>query len=94
MARRGGVDCQILAALLSSWPRARRRRGRGAPSLNPPVLGRTAASSSLPQGVENLIDRLDRMAAYGPTFCDITWGAGGTTADVTLDIATKMQNEV
>lgn len=34
------------------------------------------------------------MAAYGPTFCDITWGAGGTTADVTLDIATKMQNMV
>jgi methylenetetrahydrofolate reductase (NADPH) len=34
------------------------------------------------------------MAAYGPTFCDITWGAGGTTSDVTLDIATKMQNSV
>ena len=25
-------------------------------------------------------------------FCDITWGAGGSTADLTLDIATKMQN--
>ncbi len=46
------------------------------------------------QGVENLFERLDRMASYGPTFCDITWGAGGTTADVTLDIATKMQNMV
>ena len=40
------------------------------------------------------MDRLDRMASYGPTFCDITWGAGGTTADVTLDIATKMQTQV
>ena len=29
-----------------------------------------------------------------PMFCDITWGAGGSTADLTLDIATKMQNEV
>ena len=27
-------------------------------------------------------------------FCDITWGAGGSTADLTLDIATKMQNMV
>jgi len=25
-------------------------------------------------------------------FCDITWGAGGSTADLTLDIASKMQN--
>jgi hypothetical protein len=46
------------------------------------------------QGVENLFERLDRMVAYGPTFCDITWGAGGSTADVTLGIATKMQNLV
>ncbi len=46
------------------------------------------------EGVVNLFERLGRMAAYGPTFCDITWGAGGTTADVTLDIATKMQNSV
>jgi 5,10-methylenetetrahydrofolate reductase len=44
--------------------------------------------------VENLFERLDRMVAYGPTFCDITWGAGGSTADVTLGIATKMQNLV
>ena len=34
------------------------------------------------------------MASFGPTFCDITWGAGGTTADLTLDIAAKMQNMV
>ena len=46
------------------------------------------------QGVENLFVRQDRMAALNPTFCDITWGAGGTTADLTLQIATKMQNTV
>ncbi|EIE19820.1 methylenetetrahydrofolate reduct [Coccomyxa subellipsoidea C-169] len=46
------------------------------------------------EGVENLYSRQHRMAAYGPTFCDITWGAGGTTADLTLDIAAKMQNTV
>ena len=46
------------------------------------------------QGVENLFERQERMVAYGPVFCDITWGAGGTTADVTLDIATRMQTQV
>jgi len=46
------------------------------------------------QGVENLFDRMDRMATHDPTFCDITWGAGGTTADLTLEIASKMQNMV
>jgi methylenetetrahydrofolate reductase (NADPH) len=34
------------------------------------------------------------MVALGPAFCDITWGAGGSTADLTLDIAARMQSEV
>ena len=45
------------------------------------------------EGVVNLKERLKRMVATGPNFCDITWGAGGTTADATLDIATYMQKE-
>ncbi|MEW5298512.1 MAG: hypothetical protein WDW38_000753 [Sanguina aurantia] len=46
------------------------------------------------EGVENLFKRLDHMATYAPVFCDITWGAGGSTADVTLAIAVRMQNVV
>lgn len=46
------------------------------------------------EGVQNLKERQMRMAALGPTFCDITWGAGGSTADVTLDVARNMQQEV
>ena len=45
-------------------------------------------------GVDNLFERMDRMVSFGPSFCDITWGAGGSTADLTLDIAHRMQNEV
>ncbi|GKV06201.1 hypothetical protein SLEP1_g18115 [Rubroshorea leprosula] len=45
-------------------------------------------------GVDNLFERMDRMVAHNPAFCDITWGAGGSTADLTLDIANKMQNIV
>ena len=52
------------------------------------------AACSCLQGVENLFERQDRMASYGPTFCDITWGAGGSTAELTLEIADKMQNMV
>eukprot|EP00250_Pteridium_aquilinum_P024796 c29616_g1_i1 orf=529-2313(-) len=46
------------------------------------------------EGVENLYERMDRMVALQPLFCDITWGAGGSTADLTLDIAIKMQNMI
>ncbi|CAH2063467.1 unnamed protein product [Thlaspi arvense] len=45
-------------------------------------------------GVENLFERMDRLVSYGPTFCDITWGAGGSTADLTLEIASRMQNVI
>ena len=45
-------------------------------------------------GVENCFERMDRMARTNPLFCDITWGAGGTTAELTLDMASRMQNEV
>ncbi|GAB4858979.1 hypothetical protein Ancab_010451 [Ancistrocladus abbreviatus] len=45
-------------------------------------------------GVDNLFERMERLVAHNPAFCDITWGAGGSTADLTLDIASKMQNMV
>ena len=46
------------------------------------------------EGVENLFEKMERMVAHNPTFCDITWGAGGSTADLTLEIANRMQNMV
>ena len=46
------------------------------------------------EGVDNLYDRMDRMVMHQPAFCDITWGAGGSTSAITLDIANKMQNMV
>ncbi|XP_077217447.1 putative methylenetetrahydrofolate reductase (NADH) isoform X2 [Tasmannia lanceolata] len=45
-------------------------------------------------GIENMLERMDRMVSHNPSFCDITWGAGGSTADLTLDISNKMQNMV
>ncbi|KAJ1967990.1 methylenetetrahydrofolate reductase (NAD(P)H) met13, partial [Dispira parvispora] len=38
------------------------------------------------QGVVNLYDRLERMYKLGPEFIDVTWGAGGTTSQLTTEI--------
>lgn len=38
-------------------------------------------------GVENLYGRMERMTSMTPIFIDITWGAGGITEDLSLQIA-------
>lgn len=42
-------------------------------------------------GVANLYDRVARMATAEPLFVDVTWGAGGTTSGLTLDLSGNMQ---
>ena len=43
-------------------------------------------------GVKNLYARMQRMKeSINPLFSDVTWGAGGSTADLTLEIATHLQ---
>lgn len=42
-------------------------------------------------GVENLYLRMDRMTSVQPTFIDITWGAGGSTKDLTIGICDYAQ---
>eukprot|EP01133_Synstelium_polycarpum_P016090 gene16090-19147_t len=44
------------------------------------------------EGVQNLYDRLSRMLLLEPLFVDITWGAGGSTSQLTLEIAETAQN--
>lgn len=39
-----------------------------------------------PEGVEKLYERLAEMAPYNPLFVDFTWGAGGSTAELTLEL--------
>lgn len=44
------------------------------------------------EGVKNLYKRMERMKqAVKPVFSDITWGAGGSTADLSLELALNMQ---
>jgi methylenetetrahydrofolate reductase (NADPH) len=42
-------------------------------------------------GVANLYRRLQSMAALSPAFIDVTWGAGGSTSERTLEIVSNAQ---
>jgi len=44
--------------------------------------------------VENLYERLERMAMVNPAWVDVTWGAGGSTAKLTHEICHNAQNFV
>ncbi|GAM88328.1 hypothetical protein ANO11243_063610 [Dothideomycetidae sp. 11243] len=44
------------------------------------------------QGVQNLYDRMDRMHAFGPTFVDVTWGAGGRLSQLTCEMVKVAQS--
>jgi methylenetetrahydrofolate reductase (NADPH) len=43
-------------------------------------------------GVQNLYERLQRMTLMDPVWIDVTWGAGGSTSDLTLEICETAQN--
>ena len=43
------------------------------------------------QGLDNLYLRIERMTSLHPLFVDITWGAGGSTKDLSLTIAQYCQ---
>ncbi|KAI9800868.1 MAG: hypothetical protein M1825_003651 [Sarcosagium campestre] len=44
------------------------------------------------QGVQNLYDRMDRMHAMGPSFIDVTWGAGGRLSHLTCEMVNVAQS--
>ncbi|KAJ5599278.1 hypothetical protein N7450_000345, partial [Penicillium hetheringtonii] len=67
-----------------SLRRKKLRGSRGSPSSS--FLPKTA------QGVQNLYDRMDRMANLGPGFIDITWGAGGRLSDLTCEMVGVAQS--
>ncbi|KAJ1728365.1 methylenetetrahydrofolate reductase 1 [Coemansia biformis] len=43
------------------------------------------------QGLANLYERIERMARLGPLFAAVTWGAGGSTAQRTLELCSACQ---
>ena len=45
------------------------------------------------EGVQKLHKQIEIMAAQKPLFMDFTWGAGGTTSDLTLDLSKTSQKQ-
>eukprot|EP01060_Flectonema_neradi_P033394 TRINITY_DN55_c0_g1_i1.p1 TRINITY_DN55_c0_g1~~TRINITY_DN55_c0_g1_i1.p1 ORF type:complete len:354 (+),score=104.89 TRINITY_DN55_c0_g1_i1:53-1114(+) len=43
-------------------------------------------------GVKNLDNRLGKMRGMAPEFIDYTWGAGGSTSELTMELCTNAQN--
>jgi len=42
-------------------------------------------------GIENLRERMVRMKRYRPLYIDVTWGAGGSTSDTTIELCADAQ---
>ncbi|CAE8588610.1 unnamed protein product [Polarella glacialis] len=45
------------------------------------------------EGVQNLRKRINKMKSLGPLFTDFTWGAGGSTSELTLQLTGAAKNE-
>ncbi|KAI9344098.1 methylenetetrahydrofolate reductase [Obelidium mucronatum] len=43
------------------------------------------------RGAINLFDRMERMYNMGPEFVSVTWGAGGSSSDATIECVTTSQ---
>jgi len=46
------------------------------------------------EGVANLKKRIVRMKGLGPLFTDFTWGAGGSTSELSLKLTSAAKNEI
>jgi len=45
------------------------------------------------QGFDNLLSRIDRLALPNPLAVSVTWGAGGSTKDKSIELASLTQND-
>lgn len=45
-------------------------------------------------GLNNLTARIERLSILNPLFVSVTWGAGGSTAEKSLELASYIQNEL
>ncbi|CAK9439336.1 uncharacterized protein LODBEIA_P35070 [Lodderomyces beijingensis] len=45
-------------------------------------------------GFRNLLARLNRLSTFNPLFITVTWGAGGSTSEKSLDLAATCQQKI
>ncbi|MBL67570.1 MAG: methylenetetrahydrofolate reductase [NAD(P)H] [Verrucomicrobiales bacterium] len=59
-----------------------------------PVVSCEFFPTKTPEGERSLLEKtIPRLKAAGPSFCSVTYGAGGSTRGKTLDIVEAIQNE-
>ncbi len=46
-----------------------------------------------PEGIEKLFETIERLKRVKPAFFSMTYGAGGSTRDLTLDLCGRLKNE-
>src|SRR5439155_10702193 len=46
------------------------------------------------EGVRNLYATIAELAALRPSFVSVTYGAGGSTRDLTVDLVTRIKEEI
>lgn len=51
-------------------------------------------AEELNQKIDNLLDELKILSEFNPAFISVTYGAGGSTRETTLDIVTKVKNNL
>eukprot|EP00948_MAST-09A_sp_MAST-9A-sp1_P002403 g2403.t1 len=44
-------------------------------------------------GISTLFKNLDRLKSYRPIFADMTWNAGGSSSDLTMELCQRMKND-
>ena len=44
-------------------------------------------------GIENLFDKIESLKKHAPVFFSVTYGASGTTRDVTLELVDRLKNK-
>eukprot|EP00596_Hydrurales_sp_CCMP1899_P002900 CAMPEP_0119046620 /NCGR_PEP_ID=MMETSP1177-20130426/47813_1 /TAXON_ID=2985 /ORGANISM="Ochromonas sp, Strain CCMP1899" /LENGTH=84 /DNA_ID=CAMNT_0007020021 /DNA_START=21 /DNA_END=272 /DNA_ORIENTATION=+ len=45
-------------------------------------------------GVSSLFSTMKELQSYQPIFVDFTWGAGGATSDLTVDLCRRAKEEL
>src|SRR5258706_7828143 len=47
-----------------------------------------------PQGVQNLYRTIEQLRELQPSFVSVTYGAGGSTRELTLDLVSRIRSEI
>ena len=88
-----------LASLLLLWQTGAGQPVRYAPGFSPdsttdqPFISFEYFPPKTPEGVVKLHKVIDEMCKQKPLFVDFTWGAGGSSADLTLELSKTSQQK-